>query len=156
MSFFEEAQTYETDFYGLKNTLLFHITNRSLKAFEKADIRRNRVKTKEDFLKYQQKSKNAFLKSMGKIPYNKTLPLNAKITCTSVYKGVKIENIIFQSRDGVYVTANLYMPENNTGKLPAVLIQCGHSANGRLYPTYRRVALTIAKAGMIALVFDPI
>jgi len=37
-----------------------------------------------------------------------------------------VENVHFQSRPGLYVTGNLYVPKHRDGKLPAILYVCGH------------------------------
>ena len=47
------------------------------------------------------------------------------------HTGVVIEKLHFQSKPGLYVTANLYRPKVVKGKLPAVLYVCGHSGRGR-------------------------
>lgn len=155
MTTFTELQSKASSVYGLRDKLYLHVYNKSISAFDKADRRRNRIKTKADFLKYQKSAKNAFIKSIGKIPYDKNLPLDAEIVKSEIYDGIRIENIIFQSRENIFVTANFYVPENATTKLPGILMQCGHNRDGRLVHPYRRVCTTLAKAGLAVLVIDP-
>jgi dienelactone hydrolase len=38
-----------------------------------------------------------------------------------------VENLQFQSRPGLYVTANLYLPKKAPGPVPAILYVCGHA-----------------------------
>ncbi len=156
MSTLNDIQNTVCGIYWTKDKFFLHVRDKSIAAFDKADKRRNRIKTKEDFLKYQESSKKTFLKSMGKIPYDNKLPLNAEVVKSEVYDGIRIENVIFQSRKNVYVTATFYVPENATEKLPGILMQCGHAAKGRLFDGYRRVMTTIAKAGFVVLSIDPI
>jgi len=156
MSTLNDIQNTVTGIYWSKDKFFLHVRDKSIAAFDKADKRRNKIKTKEDFLKYQESSKKAFLKSMGKIPYDNKLPLNAEVVKSEVYDGIRIENVLFQSRKNVFVTATFYVPENATGKLPGILMQCGHSNEGRLFFGYRRVCTTIAKSGFCVLAIDPL
>ncbi len=54
--------------------------------------------------------KNEIIQRAGVIIDHK-LPLNIKETGTTQMKGYKIKNIAFQTRPGIYATANLYIPE---------------------------------------------
>jgi dienelactone hydrolase len=71
------------------------------------------------------------LDMLGLWPLPEKTPLQAKITGTLERDGVVIENLYFQSRPGLYVTANLYRPKKVQGKLPAIVYVCGHSGRGR-------------------------
>jgi cephalosporin-C deacetylase-like acetyl esterase len=70
--------------------------------------------------------------------------------------GYTIENVIYESRPGHHVTANLYLPRTMKGRVPGVLIPCGHSVNGKAAGPYQSMAISLAQQGMIALVYDPI
>jgi dienelactone hydrolase len=72
-----------------------------------------------------------YLYMLGLWPLPEKTPLNAKVTGTVERGDVVIEKLHYQSRPGLYVTANLYRPKKVTGKLPAVLYVCGHSSRGR-------------------------
>jgi dienelactone hydrolase len=72
-----------------------------------------------------------FLDMLGLWPIPEKTPLEAKITGTVERDAVVIENLHFQSRPGLYVTANLYRPKKVEGKLPAIVYVCGHSGRGR-------------------------
>lgn len=155
MATLNDIQNTVSGIYWTKDKFFLYTRDKSIAAFDKADKRRNKIKTKEDFLKYQESSKKAFLKSMGKIPYDNKLPLNAEVVKSEVYDGLRIENVLFQSRKNVYVTATFYVPENAKEKLPGILMQCGHAGEGRLFYGYRRVCTTIAKSGLCVLAIDP-
>jgi dienelactone hydrolase len=71
------------------------------------------------------------LDMLGLWPLPERTPLGAKITGTVERDNVVIENLYFQSRPGLYVTANLYRPKKVQGKLPAIVYVCGHSGRGR-------------------------
>jgi dienelactone hydrolase len=72
-----------------------------------------------------------FLDMLGLWPLPEKTPLQAKITGTLERGDVVIEKLHFQSRPGLYVTANLYRPKKVQGKLPAIVYVCGHSDRGR-------------------------
>ena len=67
-----------------------------------------------------------------------------------------IEKVIYESRPGHHVTANLYIPTDVSGAAPGVLISCGHTSNAKAYDQYQKAAILTAKNDMVALIFDPV
>ncbi|ODS80417.1 MAG: hypothetical protein ABS46_14295 [Cytophagaceae bacterium SCN 52-12] len=84
----------------------------------------------------------------------KDLPLDMRETGSFQGDGFTVRNIYFQTRPGVYATANLYVPDRK-GQLPAVVVMMGHSRNGKLYENYQSVGQSLAKDGYVALCIDP-
>jgi dienelactone hydrolase len=80
-------------------------------------------------------------------------PLNASITGELHTDSYTIEKVIYQSLPGFFVTANLYRP-NQPGRYPAVLLQAGHTQEGKV--ENQRMAANLALKGFVALSFDPI
>ena len=80
-------------------------------------------------------------------------PLNVRITGRVQSENYVIEKVIFESAPGFFVTANLYRP-NRPGRFPAVLLQSGHTQEGK--PEPQRVAVNLALKGFVALTFDPV
>jgi cephalosporin-C deacetylase-like acetyl esterase len=80
-------------------------------------------------------------------------PLNAKITRTTEQKGYVIENVIFESLPQLFVTANVYRPEE-TGRHPAVLMPMGHWEQGKMAGQW--IATNLALKGFVVMAFDPI
>ena len=80
-------------------------------------------------------------------------PLNPRITGRLDAQGYSIEKVIFESLPGFFVTANLYRP-TPTGRFPAVLVQNGHTQEGK--PEAQRLAANLALKGFVVLTFDPI
>jgi dienelactone hydrolase len=120
------------------------------------DARRDlvaKLKTPEEIKARQDALKKKFFEAIGDLP-EKT-PLNAKVVRTIKADGFRVENVIFESRPEHHVTANLYVPDG-AGPFPGILIPCGHSANGKAIDAYQRVAILMAKNGMVALCYDPI
>jgi cephalosporin-C deacetylase-like acetyl esterase len=72
-----------------------------------------------------------YLDMLGLWPLPEKTPLQAKVTGTVERDNIVIEKLHYQSRPGLYVTANLYRPKGVKGKLPAILYVCGHTNKGR-------------------------
>ncbi|HUT22912.1 MAG TPA: acetylxylan esterase, partial [Sumerlaeia bacterium] len=64
--------------------------------------------------------------------------------------------VAFESRPNHHVTANLYLPSTGKRPCPSVLVPCGHSPNGKAYPSYQSACVLLAKNGFAALIVDPI
>jgi dienelactone hydrolase len=67
-----------------------------------------------------------------------------------------IENVIFESRPGFLVTANLYIPKGRSFPLPGVVASCGHSDNGKAIDAYQSFCQGLVRQGYVVLIFDPI
>jgi len=80
-------------------------------------------------------------------------PLNPRITGQIQAESYTIEKVIFESLPGFYVTANLYRP-NQAGRHPGVLVQAGHTQEGK--PEGQRLAANLALKGFVVLAFDPV
>ena len=80
-------------------------------------------------------------------------PLNARVTGRLENDRYTIEKVIYESLPGLYVTASLYRP-NQPGRYPGVLLQAGHTQEGK--PEDQRIAANLALKGFVALAFDPI
>ena len=102
---------------------------------------------------YRVQLKNKIIKKTGAL-INQKLPLNLKETGSLQMKGYSIKNIAFQTRPGIYATANLYVPDGK-GKFPGIIVMMGHSADGRFYDKYQSVGITLALNGYVSLCIDP-
>jgi len=142
-------------FYDVKGAAYYHVMMRTMKAYDETDEIRSRIRTKEDFILWQEHTKKVFLNSVQELPYERTFPLNARITGTIEEGDLTIEKVIFAARKGVDVTANLYIPNAREEKSPAVILQCGHALVGKAAPAYQKAARIIAGMGIIVLVIDP-
>jgi dienelactone hydrolase len=130
---------------SLHHEFLKHLEKRK-EAFESLD-------SIEDCHRWQEERLEFFRKQIGGFP--ERTPLNPRIVGTLQGDGYRVEKILFESRPGFHVTANLYLPESE-GPYPAVLIPCGHSHNGKAANFYQRASILMAKNGMAALCYDPI
>ena len=116
--------------------------------------RRAKLETREDAESYVEEVREKIQRSFG--PWPEKTPLNAKITGVIARDDYKIENIIFESRPGFLVTANLYIPKGRKFPLPGVVGTCGHSSNGKAQKYYQAYAQSLARLGYVVLIYDPI
>ena len=96
--------------------------------------------------------RKTILALLGGLP-DYTGPLNPRTTGRIQADGYTIEKVIFESLPGFYVTANLYRP-NQPGRYPGVLLQAGHTQEGK--PEGQRLAANLALKGFVVLATDPI
>jgi cephalosporin-C deacetylase-like acetyl esterase len=123
------------------------------KAFDARRAAVAALKTPEDVRKRQQELRARFVESLGGFP-DKT-PLNARVVGTDRRDGYRVERVVYESRPGHHVTANLYLPDGK-GPFPAVLMPIGHSAEGKAADYVQRGAVLLAKNGLAVLAYDPI
>jgi cephalosporin-C deacetylase-like acetyl esterase len=110
------------------------------------------IHSKEDAERRKQFVRQALLNAIGGLPdYHG--PLNAEVTGEIHTGAYSIEKVIYESLPGFYVTANLYRP-NEAGRYPAVLLQAGHTQEGKAED--QRMAANLAIKGFVVLCFDPI
>lgn len=141
---------------NLHNKLTQHIRERSYAAFDHNAQIRAQLHTPADLEAYTADIRQKYLAAIGGVPYDPTLPLHAEITGRIPGDVFDIEKVIYQSRPGVYITANLYIPHRRRTPCGAVLFSLGHSNEGKVYTRYQGVARSIASAGLIVLVPDPV
>ena len=89
-------------------------------------------------------------------PFPERTPLNPRVTGAVERDAYKIEKVIFESRPGFLVTANLYLPKGRQFPLPGVVGTCGHSDNGKASEAYQAFSQGLARQGYVVLIFDPI
>jgi len=97
---------------------------------------------------------------LGLKPFPERTDLKPVVTGRLEGPGILVERIHFQSQPGLYVTANLYRPKSQTGKLPAILYVCGHAqviSNGVSCGNktgYQHHGIWFAQHGYVALLID--
>jgi hypothetical protein len=103
---------------------------------------------------YRPQLRNEIIRKTG-IVFNPKLPLNVKETGSSSMKGYTVKNIYFQTRPGIYTTANLYVPDGK-GPFPAVINMLGHWQRGKIDSSGPQpVGHSLARNGYVCLTVDP-
>jgi dienelactone hydrolase/pimeloyl-ACP methyl ester carboxylesterase len=120
----------------------------------KADQRRAALATKADAEGYVRDVREKIQQCFG--PWPEKTALNARTTGVVERDAYRIEKVIFESRPGFPVTANLYLPKGAKGPAPGVVGSCGHSITGKAEPAYQSFAQGLARQGYVCLIFDPI
>lgn len=110
------------------------------------------IQTLADAERRKQLVRGELLNDIGGLPDDRA-PLNARITGKIQTSSYTIEKLIYESLPGFDVTANLYRP-NESGRYPAVLLQAGHTQEGKV--ENQRIAANLAMKGFVVLCFDPI
>ena len=126
---------------------------RRVRQIEQASkARRMALDTRADAEAYIAEIRDKIQQCMG--PWPEKTPLNAKVTGTLERDTYRVENVIFESRPGFLVTANLYVPTDREGLLPGVVGTCGHTRNGKA--GYQEFAQGLVRQGYVVLIYDPI
>ena len=112
------------------------------------------LRTKSDAEAYIESVRKKIGQSFG--PFPKKTPLNPRVTGVVERDTYRIEKILFESRPGMIVSANLYLPKGRPFPLPGVVGTCGHSHNGKAAETYQAFSQGLAKQGYVVLIYDPI
>jgi cephalosporin-C deacetylase-like acetyl esterase len=85
------------------------------------------VKTLEEWKERRPRLHRELLYMLGLDPLPERTPLHPRITGTLDRPEYRIEKLVFQSRPGLYVTGNFYLPKKAAPPLAAVLYVCGHN-----------------------------
>lgn len=122
----------------------------------KADRHWTSLKSRNEYDARRKEVRGAFVAAIGGFPDK--CALNSKITATVVREGYRVEKLYFESMPGVFVTANLYLPDEKKFKppYPAFLIACGHAGEGKGNAGYGRGCVMGALQGFAVLIYDPI
>ena len=81
-------------------------------------------------------------------------PLSVKVTGVLQREGYRIERLYFEALPRLYVTGNLYVPDNLDGPAPAVAYFCGHSRVQKI--SFQAQMRKFVRLGFVALVVDTI
>jgi len=81
--------------------------------------------------------------------------LNARTTGSLERDRYRLDKVVYESRPGLFVSANLYVPKQEGKSFPAVLFQSGHYEEGKAFPNYQRCCQGLAQLGFVVLAFDP-
>ena len=131
------------------------------------------IRTPEELAAKQAAWRAWWLDALGEMPAR--TPLNARVVGRAEFDGFRLENIVFESQPGVYVTAHLALPMRPRGSAalpheeppregraparppyPVVLMPLGHSDAGILNLRYAAHLAMAARAGFAAFAWDPI
>lgn len=109
-------------------------------------------------------ARGKILEGAGLSPLPTRVPLDPIVHSERRYNGYRVVNVAFTSVPGYWVTGNLYLPENLSDPVPAVLHTHGHSGkvtddggwerHGRFKADVQYRAATLARMGAVSLTID--
>jgi dienelactone hydrolase len=134
--------------------LITHLIEQADKYYDLRDREIANLKTKDEWLKRQDRVKAALLKIVG--PFPEKAPLNPRITGVIKKDGYRIEKLIYESMPGFFVTGCLFLPETVRGPSPAILNVIGHNQEAFRDELYQIVYLNLVRKGFVILAIDPI
>lgn len=110
------------------------------------------VRSREDWERFAAPRIRALRRSLGILPpVPKRLPVRVGRTLDGA--GFRIENLLYESRPGVWVSANLYLPAPVREEMPCILLVHSHH-NPKTQGELQDMGMTWARAGCMVLVPD--
>lgn len=118
------------------------------------------VKTLGDWTSQREEQRRRLQEMLGLWPLPERPPLEAAVTGRAEHAEFSVENVQFQSRPGLYVTGNLFLPKGAARPAPAILYVCGHgtvkkegvSYGAKAY--YQHHGAWLARNGYVCLTID--
>jgi dienelactone hydrolase len=112
----------------------------------------HKVTTREQWERFRDQRIEALGRSLGQFPEPPT-DLHARVTRTIDGDGYRTRNVVFESRPGVFVTANLYAPAQPGKAMPGIVIVHSHH-NPKTQGELQDLGMTWARQGCLVLVMD--
>jgi dienelactone hydrolase len=110
------------------------------------------VQSREDWERYRDPRLQKLRESLGAWPAAPK-DLKVRVTRTIDGDGYKIENLTFESRPGLLVTANLYTPKEPGKSMPGIVI-CPSHHNPKTQGELQDMGMSWARLGCLVLVPD--
>ncbi|MCM4152832.1 hypothetical protein DHD05_14645 [Arenibacter sp. N53] len=117
----------------------------------------NDIKNLKDWEAVREERHQQFIEMLGlqgKPLQGKRSPLNVTKTGSIQKKGYRIEKLYYESLPGLYVPANLYIPNGIKKPVPAILYVSGH-AHSQKY-NYQAHAKNFAENGFVCMIIETI
>ncbi|QDU97845.1 alpha/beta hydrolase family protein [Lignipirellula cremea] len=136
--------------------LITYLKAAAEQAFARRQAAYEALKTPEQIAAWQKSRRDFFRQQLGETPERE--PVEGHIVGQLQGEQFVVEKVLFDSRPGHTVSALLYLPQSDKFQppYPAVLVPCGHSANGKAYGGYQHLCMLLARHGMAAFCYDPI
>lgn len=125
-----------------------------------ADASLAEVRTLAQWEARRGKYRRQLFEMLGLDPLPEKTDLRAEVTGRVDRDKILVENVHFQSRPGLYVTGNLYLPKDRSGPAPTILYVCGHGPSrkdGVSYGnkvSYQHHGTWFARNGYVCLTID--
>src|SRR5713226_5621432 len=141
-------------FRDVHGMLPAYLKSKAFALLEERQQKVSHISTPADLKARQQYVREHIWSYLGGQP--ERTPLNARIVGALDRGDYRIEKIIFESRPGFYVTANLYLPKSGTPPYPAILYPLGHERGAKAHQAWQRCLASLARRGFVCLAWDPL
>jgi len=123
-------------------------------ANERSSAAWQQIKTLDDWERFRTQELAALKRSLGAWP-DQPSEIRTRVASTFNGDGFAIENLLFETRPGWWVTANLYRPAKQRESMPGILI-CHAHHTPKEHGELQDMGMTWARAGCIVLVMDQV
>ena len=138
---------------ALSDMLDRNIRDRTRKILETEKRDWERVRTLDDWKRFRDPKWKALATSIGEFPERR--PLDTKVMKEFRGDGYRRQDIVYQTRPGFWVTANLYLPGESRGLMPGIVI--AHSLHTpKTQFELQDMGILWARAGCAVLVLDQV
>ena len=138
----------------LSNQVRDNLRRRLQQAGDQSSAEWQSVRTREEWERLRTEKLAALRMSLGTWP-NRNPDLRIETTGKISGNGFQIQNILFESRPGWWVSANLYVPQTARDSMPGIVICHAHHTpkhDGEL----QDMGMTWARAGCYVLILDQV
>jgi cephalosporin-C deacetylase-like acetyl esterase len=111
------------------------------------------VSTREDWERFRKPKIDALAAMFSRFPARAAL--KTRVTKEFVGEGYRRQDLVYQSRPGLWVTANLYLPIKSTGKVPGIVVVHSHH-RPRTQAELQDMGILWARVGSAVLIMDQI
>ena len=101
------------------------------------------------------KVESAFRKAIGLSEFAPRTPLQARVLARHALYDYTLESVLFESRPGFPVSANVYRPKAASSRRPAILCPIGHYISaGKAAADVQVRCINLARLGFVVLTYD--
>src|SRR5262249_41463106 len=129
------------------------IRGRVRTSLEPENHERDRMQTRADWERFRDPRLQALAASFGAFPSR--TPLQTRVTKEYPGAGYRRQDLVYQSRPGLWVTANLYLPDSRPAAMPGIVIIHSHH-RPRTQAELQDMGILWARAGCAVLIMDQI
>lgn len=130
-----------------------HIRGRTRNILEAERRARDEIRTRADWERFRDPRLKSLAASLGNFPERN--PLLTRVTKEFAGQGYGRQDLAYQSRPGLWVTANLYLPANPPARMPGMVIIHSHH-RPRTQAELQDMGILWARVGCAVLIMDQI
>jgi len=138
---------------NLADMLNAQLRSRVQDLVQKEDRAWSEIRTRAEWERFRDPRIKALAASLGEFPSR--TPLNVHVTQEFAGKGYRRQDLVYQSRPGLWVTASLYLPEKTQGRMPGFVIVHSHH-RPRTQAELQDMGILWARVGCAVLIPDQI